>query len=110
MTEKEKQVIRPIVVSFVEAQKARFRPHFSDAALTAVLMVNMDHPYVGGPNYLGELIADCPKRRENAAYLCGAAVFEKLIELACEFRCNGHHIAQQFAAYVVSSLEKGESA
>ena len=99
--------IRPSVEKFVKDLAGYYENHCSDELLVTLLMWELDTPR--SRNSLTSY-ADCiVSNLVDDAYHPACIVFEHLLE-ACGAGGNGHHMAQNFVAFLKGQLGGGKNA
>lgn len=75
--------------AFTKAQNGRFSAHVSDQFIEVFLSNGVMMQYSAQTN----------PHPVNQAYRAAVQLFENLLEKGCKIACNGHHVAQEFAAF-----------
>lgn len=84
--------LRAFVRQWVTCLCGRFHVHLSDAMLSALLIRGIHQ------QGLMRCTAEQWANRESFAYAASIWIFENCLEHGCNAQCNGHHVAQDFAA------------
>lgn len=107
MNRKTEETVRPLVEGFVASQNGRFRDHCSDTMLTALIINELSRGWRRDPSIC---VVDAIVAGDgNAAYDAVRPLFEHVLEHACRASCNGHHVAQAFAAAMEALADTADS-
>jgi hypothetical protein len=90
--------IKEVIKEYVNGLNGRYRSHVSDEFLESILVHFISESWSDGGN------------SENRFYEAGSIVFEVALELDCKAGGNGHHVAQDFASFLMKQLYDEKSA
>ena len=102
LTRKNEDALVELVEEFVKSRNGFYKEHCSDKFLSGLITMYLQKPTPRNPHI--SFVEAMMDGDQNAAYDSACWIFEGLLEFRCGAGGNGHHVAQNFTAFMMDRI------